>query len=630
MSLLTKVLAKGLSPDWADYDNWPKVRSESVKKKHRPRFVELQTAVELYASGPVSLRAVEKATSVPRATVDYFVDKALELHEDGRIYGERALVRFEQRKAYEATGDASGGLAGQFKRLLHEHPSLEDVVLACVVEGKSPADTHQDFKDKLYELGYTNDDYPLDTDSQGEWSVNELRKRLRAEYFREAALAEGGEDAARNADVSHPMRLPFRVERPYQRIELDAHVLKAIFTIDIEELDGTVRTVTLKRLYVVAAIDAYSKAVLGYHISMNAQPSIEDVVSCLAHVLDPMSEDHADIMGYLTGRGVGLPDRLIEGLRFRAFNELAMDNALAHTSPALHRNLIGVLCTTINLGKSKHPQGRSLIEGWFKLLRKFLADPLPSSTGSKPDDPKRRHPEKKAKRYKISLADLEVLIEAVIRGYNQEYPETTTGRSPLAKLEHWLTKSTGLVRRLRPIDRGLDFLYKRYYRATIAGSVSRGLRPYIQFQKAIYRNQQLSAMAPLIGKPVTLEVDIRDLRCIHAYLESGESIGILQAQGGWATTPHSLQTRQAINRHRNRVRVRHGIGDFVRWFVEELAKRKKRHASMPNITTRINHEIARARNREQQTHDQKLQQTPKEDFSNWLDIGPDIEVDDED
>ena len=415
--------------------------------------------------------------------------------------------------------------------------------------------------------------------------------------------------------------------RPYQRIELDAHVLKAIFTIDIEELDGTVRTVTLRRLYVIVAIDSHSRAILGFHISMNAQPSIEDVSSCLEHVLDAMSDDQADILGYVASRGAGLPDRIAERLRFRTFNELAMDNALAHTSPALHQNLIGIVCATINLGKSRHPQGRPLIEGWFKLLKKFLADPLPSSTGSRPDDPKRRNPEKKAKRYKLALADLEFLIAAVIRGYNQEYPETTTGRSPLAKLEHSLTRSTGLIRRLRPEDRRLDFLYKRYYTATIAGSVKRGLRPYVQFLNAVYRNQQLSTLAPLIGKKVTLEVDIRDLRCIHAYLETGESIGILQAQGGWASTPHSLHTRRAINRHRNRTRVRHRVGDHVRWFVRELAKRKKHHASTPNVTTRINREIEQGRLRERSEQGDSPSAPPANNFNAWLDIGPETDFD---
>ena len=591
MSITTLLMGKGLSLEYADYGMWPKVPVDSVKKDKQDRFLDLCTAAELYCTSGGSLLKVS-----------------------------------------EATGLAGDGLAGQFKRILKDHPDLEKTVLKCVKKNDSLATTHRKFKDKLVELGFTDDDYPLDSDSQGEWSVDRLRKRLQREHFREAALAIGGEDAARNADVSNPLRLAFRVERAYQRIELDAHVLKAFFTITIEELDGTERTVTLKRLYVVAAIDSYSRAILGYHISMNGQPTIEDVATCLARVLDPSMDGHSEILGYVSGKGLGLPDRIVEQTRYRAFNELAMDNALAHASPALHRNLIGHICATINLGKSRHPQGRPLIEGWFKLLKKFLADPLPSATGSHPGDTKRRKPQSKAKRYQISLADLEVLIESVIRGYNHEYTETTTGQTPLEKLKRGLMRTTGLIRRLRPGDRSLDFLYKRFYPAAIAGSVASGLRPYVQFKGAKYRNAQLSSMGPLIGKKVTLEVDIRDLRCIHCYLESGKSIGILQAQGGWASTPHSLQTRQAINRHRNRVRVRHSIGDFVRWYVESIAKRKKRRPDMPNITTRINDEAKRgwAKDRDNELSKNKdAPKPPKKDLGGWLEIGPDIGLEDE-
>ena len=634
MSIVAFLEQKGLPLLYADYANWPSVPEDTVRgKKRRERFLNLRTAATLYCESCGSLASVSKATGIPDSTLSYAFNRAMELDEDGRIYGERAFVKFAVRKDYESHNESANGLAGQFKRLLREHPDLEALVFECVKKSETLAETHKKFKNALYELGFTDDDYPLDSDSQGEWSLKALRKRLQREYFRDAALALGGEDAARNADVSQGLKLAFRVERAYQRIELDAHVLKAFFTIEIEELDGTVRTTTLKRLYVIAAIDSQSRAILGYHISMNGQPTIEDVASCLARVLDPTLDSQSDTLGFVAGQGVGLPDDIVLQTRYRAFSELAMDNALAHASPALHDNLIGHVCTTINLGKSRHPQGRALIEGWFKLLKKFLADPLPSATGSHPGDAKRRKPRTKARRYQISLADLEVLIESVIRGYNHEHPETTTGQSPLQKLKRSLMRTTGLVRRLRPGDRGLDFLFKRYYDATIAGSVKRGLRPYVQFKGAVYRNPQLSAMGSLIGKKVMLEVDIRDLRCIHCYLESGKSIGILQAQGGWANTPHSLQTRQAINRHRNRVRVRQSIGDYVQWYVASLANAEKRRADMPNITTRINDEIRRGLDKDRDdglSGDGSSPKKPPSGSGHWSDIGPDIGLDEED
>ena len=220
MSIVTMLMGKGLPLEYADYANWPKVPKKSVKKKYRPRFLDLRGAAELYCAAGGSLLKVSEATGIPDSTLSHFFGKALELDEDGRIYGERAFVKFKVRKDYETHKEPGEGLAGQFKRLLREHPELEELVLRCVKKNKSLADTHSDFKDKLYELGYTDDDYPLDTDSQGEWSVDRLRTRLARKHFRAGALALGGEDAARNADVSNPLRLAFRLVRAYQRIEL--------------------------------------------------------------------------------------------------------------------------------------------------------------------------------------------------------------------------------------------------------------------------------------------------------------------------------------------------------------------------------------------------------------------------
>lgn len=622
MSITTFLQRRGLSLEYAIYDNWPKVPIEAIEEDKRPRFLSLRESIKLYCSKPISLYAVSKQTEVPESTLAYYFGRALEIDDDGRIVGERAFVRFMYRKGYEAHSDSNEGLAGQFQRLLSKHPILSEIVLKCVKKGESVALTHRAFKEALYELGFTDDDYPLDSDSQGEWSVKKLRKDLQKEHFRDAALAEGGEDAARNADVSQALQHLFKVTRPYQRIELDAHVLKAFFTVEIEELDGTVRTAVLKRLYVIVAIDTWSRAIVGYHISLNAQPTIEDVASCLAHVLDPELRNHSQILGYISKQGMGLPDEVVSRTRFRAFTELALDNALAHTSPALHKNLIGSVCSTINLGKSRHPQGRPLIEGWFKLLKKFLADPLPSATGSHPKDPKRRKPRTKAKHYQISLHDLETLMESVIREYNHQHPESTTGQSPLEKLKRFLLRSVGLTRRLRHGDRGLNFLYQRFYTATIAGSVKLGKRPYIQFMSATYRNEQLSVMGPLLGKKVTLKVDIRDLRCIEAFLPTGKSIGILRATGGWALTPHSLQTRRAIVRHRNRGRVSNSIGDQVAAYAESIAGAKKRNANTPNVLTRINQEVARGLARDAENLDAETQPASQNaSLKTWLDIG---------
>ena len=630
MSIVDNLTGNGRPLDLANVDSWPRVRKKSVKKKHRKRFVQVRDAVRIYCKGVKSFRAVAELTGLPASTIRYFYERALELNDDGRINGERAFVRHSCRTDYMASGTASFGLAGKFKLLRKQHPEIDEIIRKGAVKGKTLKLVHSDVRDYLYEQGFTDDDYPLNTDSQGEWSVRQVLIDMRSKYFQQIAEAQGGRDAGRRASTTEPMRLDFPVRRPYQRIELDAHTLHAMFTIDIEELDGEVRTTVLRRLTIISAIDAESRAILGYRICMNSQPTVEDVCLTLVNVLDPQNVDGADILGYVTGSGFGLPASFMDRLRYRTFNELALDNALAHTSPALHEALIGHVSCAINCGKSAYPEGRPLIEGWFKKFAKFLADPLPSSTGGAPRSPKRRNPTKKALHYKISLADLELLAEAVIREHNRGDLGVTTGRSPLQKLEYRLTRTPGLVRYLRPEDRNLDFLFYRHMQVTIRGSVRTGTRPYVQFLNATYRNHALSAMGGMIGTRVMIRYDIRDLRTIEAFLPSGESIGFLAAQGAWGRTPHSLQTRRAINRHRNQHRVRDVQGDYVRWYVDHLLASKKRKASTANIVKRIADERERAerRGREDQLDTPSGRHRPS--FDHWLDIGPSIDLDEED
>lgn len=630
MSVVSNLTGNGRPLELANVDTWPQVKKKSVKKKHQKRFVQVRDAVRIYCKGVRSFRAVAQLTGLPASTIRYYYERALELNEDGRINGERAFVRHSCRADYMATGDATEGIAGKFKLLRKQHPEIDEIIRKGAFKGKTLDLIHGDVKDHLYKEGFTDDDYPLNSDSQGEWSVNQVLINLRSKYFRQIADAKGGQDAGRRASSTEPMRLDFPVRRPYQRIEIDAHTLHAMFTIDIEELDGEVRTTVLRRLTIISAIDAESRAILGYRICMNSQPTVEDVCLTLVNVLDPQNKDAADILGYVTGSGFGLPESFMDRLRYRTFNELALDNALAHVSPALHEALIGHVSCVINCGKSAHPEGRPLIEGWFKKFAKFLADPLPSATGGAPKSPKRRSPSKKARHYKISLADLELLAEAVIRAHNQGDLGVTTGRSPLQKLEYRLTRTPGLVRYLRPEDRNLDFLFYRYKEAAIRGSVATGTRPYIQFLNAIYRNHVLSAMGAMIGTKVTIRYDLRDLRTIETYLPSGESLGILAAQGGWGRTPHSLQTRRAINRHRNQHRVRDVQGDYVRWYVDRLLAAKTRKASTANVVKRIADERERAERRAQDDAPDEPRRSDRPNLGYWLDIGPDIDLYEED
>lgn len=79
------------------------------------------------------------------------------------------------------------------------------------------------------------------------------------------------------------------------------------------------------------------------------------------------------------------------------------------------------------------------------------------------------------------------------------------------------------------------------------GSLKEGRRPYINFYGVKYSNDSLRRAYHLIGKSITVEADIMDLRILHAYSSNGAAIGTLKAASPWHLTPHSLLMRQTIN-----------------------------------------------------------------------------------
>ena len=171
MSVIDNLTGHGRPLEMANMEGWPTVDPQDVKKKHRKRFVQIRDAIRIYCGGVKSFRAVAALTDVPHTTLRYFFERALELNEDGRINGERAFVRHAIRQDYMPTGEATGGIAGQFKLLRKQHPEIDEIIRKGAFKGKTLALIHGDFKDYLYEQGFTDDDYPLNTDSQGEWSV---------------------------------------------------------------------------------------------------------------------------------------------------------------------------------------------------------------------------------------------------------------------------------------------------------------------------------------------------------------------------------------------------------------------------------------------------------------------------
>ena len=62
-----------------------------------------------------------------------------------------------------------------------------------------------------------------------------------------------------------------------------------------------------------------------------------------------------------------------------------------------------------------------------------------------------------------------------------------------------------------------------------------------------YTSPILGSAFGLVGKKMRVHIRESNMCSVHAYHESGEELGILQAQGAWGRTVHTREMRKQIN-----------------------------------------------------------------------------------
>ncbi|MFJ8455707.1 Mu transposase C-terminal domain-containing protein [Bacillus paramycoides] len=228
------------------------------------------------------------------------------------------------------------------------------------------------------------------------------------------------------------------------------------------------------------------------------------------------------------------------------WDEFLFDNAKAHLSKIVTEKLTNVLGCAINTGPVKTPQRRGIIERFFRTLSENLYHRLPSTTGSNPNDPKRKHGEDLAIKYEMNYEELEELTEVCIANYNCTQHTTLYNASPIEALERQITN--GSIIKTIPLNQRKEMVwFMQTVTRKVNGDVTKGVKCYINYEGVRYTNEVLARSMGLVGEVLTLQVDIEDLRCIKAFLPDGSELGLLQAKGKWALQKHSLKIRKAIN-----------------------------------------------------------------------------------
>lgn len=549
-----------LPPEIKDTACWPSVDPEALNEKDKALYQKREDAVRLYISGAAH-KTISSHTGVSKAQTSKLVIKCLKIHSDGKIFGFRGLLPYSRQNSYLRTSAIQkhvkkSGFSGALNKLFDQYPLIKEKVDDAFLkrardgkihESKIPVKSiHKILIDACRSAGIGSDQYPLRTQYHGLRGLGYYLQKLFNLHFREAVKARHGADTAKTLNSVGSGSSKEGVTRPYQRVEFDGHKLDLFMVVEIPTIYGDVNYEVVERLWLLTIIDSFSRAILGYAVSMGTEYSQYDVLQTFKKSIIPWKPRKFSITGLSYKKGAGFPSGIIDQYAWARWNEIAYDNAKANLAEATKTTLKDTIRCQINAGPVKTPERRGILERWHHTLEDNGFHRLPSTTGYDPSDTRRVNPEKAAKEHHIKFDHVLELLEVLIANYNAT-PHSGIGyKTPLEMLTYYASQDYALINRIDTSERLMVNRLDYRISVTVKGKVEEGRRPYIQFLDVRYRNDVLTCSPHLIGQKLSCFVDTDDLRTMVAYLPDGSELGILVANGKWGVTPHTLKMRKAI------------------------------------------------------------------------------------
>ena len=583
-----------LTEQQKDYSLWPTVDAGLLEEEDKEQYQQKKTLVIAYLNGTQVNRLSEQYQITPN-TIRRYVFRCYAQHEDGRIWGFRALIPYKRIKEYQrsiSTVDhqkSNRGNAGLLMQLFFKYPHIQESVDAfflkkvnsdsIVHESRIPVQSiHAHFVTLCRDAGIKGSEYPFNVLHLGHRSIANYLTKLKHREIMKAAKARYGKEATRLLGFTTQQSRPIIIE-PYRRVQFDGHRIDAIFTITLPSPYGIPTEVTVTRPWLLLIQEIVSRAVLGYYICLKKEFSSEDVLECVKKAIIPWQPKELSIPTLKYTPNSGFPPGVIDELAWAVWDELAYDNAKANLSDLVTGKLIQMIGCSINAGPAKMPEKRGFIERLFGILEESGYHRLPSTTGSNPTDTRRNAPEAAALKYKISLDALEDITDILIANYNSTPHSGIGHRSPLEYLTYYLDYHKPIIRKVPEMERDAFNIHSLTVQRVVRGNIAHGRRPFIYFEGVRYSNEVLSRSPDLIGKTLNITVNTDEIRSVKAFFMDGSELGILTALGLWGRTPHDLTTRRAINSLRYR-RILHitqmedPIIAYVNWLNEQARHNK--------------------------------------------------------
>jgi len=547
-----------------DTSLWKSVDINLLSDENRIVFLNRKKAIDLYIK-QVDNQHILEETRILRKELIIFLKRCLMIDKNGEMYGYTALIPYKRIKNYTREilpNSTSQGFSGAFELLIKTYPILHELIYQNLFKsnyknGHSKITKknyiHKAFIKKCREIGLNStNNYPFTSLDLAQRSLYNYIKKLENEHFSLTASLNS-ENAGMIANKTATLADNYISNlRPFERVQFDGHILDTMMTYTFVTPDGLIKTGVLERIWILTVMDVSTRAVLGYHLCYNREYSSYDVLLTIKKSIEPQALKQLTITNLKYPEDGGLPSQIIPEAEWALWEEFYFDNAKSHLAKNVINQISDLINCSINTGPAYAPLKRSILERFFKTFEENGFHRLSSTTGSNINDTNRANPEDRAIKDRITIEEIEELVEILIANYNSSIIEANYFLSPLEAMKQKIQKNKHFIRYLPESDKdNFNFLTITTER-TVKGNIQGGRRPHINYENVKYTNDILLKSKGMIGKKLKLVINSEDIRFIKAYLEDGSELGLLVAHGSWGRIKHSLKIRKEVYKLKNK------------------------------------------------------------------------------
>ncbi len=576
-----------------------RVDEACLKEPDKNIFLLRREAVKLKLEGQ-ALKEIETYTGLKPQEVCRLVSRFTTLDDFGVYHGEIALLPNKRIKQYtrknieqSKRSEQQGSLSGILGLTIAKHPDAFRKFVKRVLQQGTTAFRGLKYKKSYYyaeflnilrEDGVTDAEWPFSVQGAGKRTILKLIDSILNQDFEKAVFAVADVGGKAHLQVGNGMQPLIVGSAPFDVIEIDAYKIDGFFSLAVRPETNLTTTTVINRFWLIAAVESRSEAVLAYRLVFSSEVRAQDILDLICDASaggwKPISE--LDVPGLEYPNGAGMPCYLIEESRGALWGCLYLDNAMAQHAALVSSNARNILGFSINYGQLGRPERRSQIEGLFRQASQRFLHLIPSSTGSYPWNGRSEAPIENAEKYKINIDEASQVVDVFMAAYNIT---PRRGRnyslSPVEVMRQFFRENGLIFPRLQDRLQSVSELSSHVKQCTVRGGIKKGIRPYIQLDKAHYTSAELASRPALIGERLRVKIDPKDYRTVDAYYTSGEFFGTLHVQGIWRHSKHSVTTRKIINRAiEKRVLECSMIDDVIVKYREHLISSKTRSTNL--------------------------------------------------